>query len=686
MKVKFELLLTSLLLLASFAWAGRWTIDSFDDSPDPGEADSFIAQESAGGLKPVQPEQVTQQGNRLYVRQKFEDPFGDEEATYQIFQGRATEAAKGLGKISLEGIPYPTLLKMKLFYSRNAKGDDDLETVYFDGKDIFVEGEDPVYINLNGKMEELRPLVSKELKVSVTSEPSGATVTVGNTERGKTPVTFNVTSSKTIAAVISKEGYYTIIKPITPGERQTVQEGVLLTEKTPMNNPAATFRSQMKTAIANKDGSSLRGIKTDVQKTLSTYGTDAKKNIDAIMSKYPANPAKAQNESSGEFNDRQKIWANMQAKERDALNKEAQNISNELKDLLTEIDASIGEMEFTLRYEYIPNSAITFANMGVRDFTINAELSNSRIKFNAKNVRAGYGSVPRNEIAQNEESVHGVLKVWDTPNENGKYSSIYDIALFYDETPLAILNKGTLTSSDATAASRNTERDLNTRIARFPGKAAWDKKDFDATIATLRLGEVPDGVAKPAAPAQDYAYYDEDEDDEEFEDGMEEQESYDYSSYAAARSATEIFGNSDEYLFWSGMVFAAAAIGTGVYGFLTQHTNWQKANDAVNAIEKEISKTKDEIRTACNRADQDPGKQNSCYEQFLLIAQNPNSHLPSAWDFGDNNERDPRGTISTLEERNKVNKATRDSYNKGRIIWFTAAGISAAISITLFAW
>jgi hypothetical protein len=687
MRTKLELLLMSFLLLASMAWAGTWTIDEFDDSPDPGEEDNFIAKESGSGLKPVQPEEVSQQGNRLYVRQKFEDPFGDEDAVYQIFQGRAKEAAKGLGKISLDGIPYTTLLKMKLFYSRNAKGDDDLETVYFDGKDILVEGEDPVYINLNGKMEELKPVTSRDYKISITSEPAGATVTTGNTERGKTPVTFPVTSAKTITVVISKDGYYPVIKAITPAEKQTTQEGVLLTQKASLNNPAATFKSQLQAAISKKDASAIKGIKTDVQKTLSSYGSDAKKAIDGIMSKFPPNPAKTSSESSSEFSARQTIWNNAQARERDALNKEAQSISNELKELLAEVDAAVGEMEFTLKYEYIPNSAITFVNMGVKDFTVNTEISNSRVKFNAKNTRVSYGNVSRNEISQNEEYIHGVLKIWDAPNENGKYSSIYDVAFFYDETPLSVISKGSFTLPEATSASRSTEKDLNSRIARFPGKAAWDKRDSDATISALRLGEIPDASAsrKPAAapaPLMEDAYYDEDEDEEEFESAMGEQESYDYSSYAAARSATDIFGNTDEYLFWTGMAFAAAAIGTGVVGFL-QHFKWQEANDAVKAIDKEISNTKDMIGKICYD-NYEGGEAENCKRRYIKIAEEhrDSNPLPDGW----NSDFEPRGTIYELNQLNKINKDTRDSYNMGRIIFWGSAGISLAISITLFAW
>jgi len=669
MKFKFKLFIAFFLLFIASAYAGKWTIDSFDDSPDPGDPDKYID----GNLKPVPPEQVSQQSGILYVRQKFEDSFGDEEASYQIFRGRPTEAAKNLGKISLDGIPYATLLKMKLFYKKTATGDDDLETVYFDGKDIFVEGEDPVYINLNGKMEELKPVVSKEYKISVTSEPSGATVTVNNASKGSTPVTFNVTSSKTITAVISKDGYYTEVKPITPTDRQTTQEGVLLTAKKPLNNPATAYKAELQTAILGKNASAIKTLRSSVKQTLDNYNSDSKKSIEAVMSKYPANPPKAASESSTDYSARQTIWTNAQSREREALNKEAQGIFYELKDLLSEIDAAAGSLDFTLKYEYIPSSAISFVNMSIKDFTINTELSNSRVKFNYSNAKVAYGSVPRNELAQNQESVHGVLKIWDNPNENGKFASIYDIAFFYDETPLKILSKGSFSLSEATPASRNTEKDLNSRIAKYSGKAEWDKKDEIATLKALRAGEIPDYAAAPkkTQPVEE-AVYDEDEDEEEFDEEVEAQNEYDYSRYGATGNATQIFGNTDEYLFWASMAFLAGAVGTGVVGFL-QQSKYKDADKAVSDFRREIDKTYTTIKNNCSGKSDPAG----CEKDAIDKAKSPTT---------DNNYDPPENTLFQLENDLSINEKSRDSYKNGFITLYSAAAVSAAISITLYLW
>jgi hypothetical protein len=708
MKLKLKLFMAFFLLLAASAWAGKWTIDSFDESPDPGDPDNYID----GDLKPVKPGQVSQQSNTLYVRQKFEDTFGDGGATYQIFKGRPTAEAKSLGKISVDGISYGTLLKMKLFYTKNAKGDDDLETVYFDGKDILVEGEDPVFINLNGKMEELKPIVSRDFKISISSEPAGATVTVGGTNKGVTPLTFNVTSQKTITAVITKDGYYTAVKPITPSSKQTMQEGVSLVAKKSLDNPAKAYKSQLQSAMSSKSTSALKSLRSDVKKTLDNYNSDSKKNIEAVISKYPANPPKASEESSNDYSARQTIYNNAQAKEREALNKEALGIFNELKDLLAEIDASSAGLDFVLKYEYIPSSAITINNMGIKDFTIDAEVINSRVKFNYKKAKLGYGSVARDEIDESQENLHGVLKIWDNPNEKGKFASIYDIAFFYDETPLQILSKGSFDLSEATSNSRSTEKDLNSRIAKFPGKAEWDKKDETATLKALRTGEIPDPYAVKKAPPpppkpqskpqpkpverdeddEDAATYDEDEDEDEVEESVAAQEKYDYSKYGAAGNATQIFGNTDEYLFWTGMVFLAGAIGTGVVGFL-QNSKYLEASKAVDATVGKMQLIEKDIDDKCAEKFGDQTAEfRVCHNAGVAFAQArptypDGTERPPQYSKEDlDKARDDGRVLYILDHYKEVNETTQASYNKSRMIFFGAAGLSAAISIVLFAW
>jgi len=677
MKTSFKFFVLAFVMLTVPVLASKWMIDSFDDSPDPGDPDNYIAAEFGSGLKPVKPNQVTAQSGRFYVRQKFEDLFGDD-ATYQIYQGRTTDATPSLGKISLDGIPYTTILKMKFFYTRSASGDDDLETVYFDGKDIFVEGEDPVYVNLNGRMEELKPAVLKDYKISITSTPPGATVTVGNNERGKTPVTFSVTSTKTLAVVVSMDGHYSVIRPITPAERGVTQESITLTKKQALENPAETFRSQLQRS--SKDAAAMKTLKQDIQKALNTFTADTKKRVDAVLAKFPANPPKLSAESSSDYSTRQAVWTNTQSKERDALNKEAQEHFNELKALLAEVDAAGGDMDFSLKYEYVPTDAIDFTNIGVRDFTISVSHKSSNIGFNYDKAKIGYGSLSRGEIENGQDQVHGVLKIWDKPDASGKSTSIYDIAFFYDETPLKILSKGTFSVDGASNASRNTERDLNSRIAKFPQKSAWDKKDETATLDALRAGvRATRASSKSVAKAPKYEeedeedYYDEDEDEEEFENGMSNQRDSDYSRYGATQSAADIFGNTDEYLFWAGMFFAATAIGTGVVGFL-EHKKYSEFNEAIDAAADNIAALEKEMDNRCG------GRDNDCYRLAYAYSSNPGELAVNS-----NGELIRRG-IWEINQNKKANTEKRDTYNKSRIIWFSGAAVSLGLSITLFLW
>jgi len=556
-------------------------------------------------------------------------------------------------------------------------------------------------------MEELKPVVSRDFKISISSEPAGATVTVGGTNKGVTPITFNVTSQKTITAVITKDGYYTTVKPITPSSKQTIQEGVSLVAKKPLENPAKAYKSQLQSAMSSKSTSTLKNLRSDVKKTLDNYNSDSKKAIEAVMSKYPSNPSKASEESSNDYSARQTIYNNAQAKEREALNKEALGIFNELKDLLAEIDASSAGLDFVLKYEYIPSSAITINNMSIKDFSIDAEVINSRVKFNYTKAKLGYGSVSRDEIEDNQENLHGVLKIWDNPNEKGKFASIYDIAFFYDETPLQVLSKGSFNLSEATSASRSTEKDLNSRIAKFPGKAEWDKKDETATLKALRTGEIPDPYSvkkskpeppkpqpKPQAkPVQrddddDEATYDEDEDEDEVEESVAAQEKYDYSRYGATGNATQIFGNTDEYLFWTGMVFLAGAIGTGVVGFM-QNNKYLEADKAVKATAGKIDEINQTINDAC--AEFTDSKQNSdciiASKDFAQTRPEYDGERPPQYSKEDLDEARRQGRVLyILDHYWNVNNKTRESYNTSRIIFFGAAGLSATISVILFAW
>lgn len=258
------------------------------------------------------------------------------------------------------------------------------------------------------------------------------------------------------------------------------------------------------------------------------------------------------------------------------------------------------------KYEYIPNSALKISNVGVKDF--------------------------------------------NTPNP----ASIYDVALFYDETPLAVLRR-------------------NSNLAYSSAPRPYD---FDDDEEEEEEGEEEE-------EEEDEASYDEDEDEDEFDRGMSRQKKYDYSRSAASSSASDIFGNTDEYLFWAGVAFAAAAVGTGVVGFL-QNRTYTEANDAVSKAKSDVEKFKTEVMNSC-------GGDQTCINVILkTVAVSPAGN-PTVCAMGGENPTyqttcNEGGYIYKKNLNISANEKVRDSYNTARIIFFSAAAVSAGISIILFTW
>ena len=259
------------------------------------------------------------------------------------------------------------------------------------------------------------------------------------------------------------------------------------------------------------------------------------------------------------------------------------------------------------KYEYIPNSALKISNVGVKD-------------FNTQNP-----------------------------------VSIYDVALFYDETPLAVLRK-------------------NSNLAYSSAPRPYDFDDDEE-------GEEEEDDEGEEDEEEDEASYDEDEDEDEFDRGMSRQNKYDYSRSAASTSASDIFGNTDEYLFWTGMAFAAIAIGTGVVGFL-QHQTYAEANSAVEEAKKEVKKFEEDVKQLC---DGNKDCENTALKYVAIsgpgvVCRNDGSPEPYPTTCSEG------GYIYKKNLNISANEEVRKSFNTSRIIFFSAAAVSAAISITLFAW
>lgn len=673
-RLSFWLLLA---LLAADAFAGPFTIDKFEGE-DVGDPDTYIAAEFSNQLKKANPNQI--QDGRFYVRQKFEDPFGEDASTYQLYEGRPTAARAKLGKFSLPEVSYSQLLKAKFFLNRGASGDDDIEKVYFDGKSVFVEGEDPIFASIDGKMQELQPSVEREYPVSLTSQPAGAAVSLAGESKGVTPLTLTLNTTRPVVLTLSKSGYYTALKLLKATPGKTLQEGVLLTPKKDLENPVNALRAKLLEGKKKDDKKALEALKNTVQSKLDNWSSESAKSIDVILAKYPPNPAKSGDETPDEFNARKTVWEEERNKEKSNLESAASSYEAAMQDLIKEIEAAIAGDPFSLRYIYIPNSSLSFGKMGVKDFEVSVSNSSDELTFNYDKAKVAYGSISKSELTADQSKVHAVAKVWNTAGSYGKYNAFHDIAFFYDEAPLSLLAKGKFSSSDADDAANQLAADNNKKLTSLPNRAAWNSNDQAATLAALQKGASPapvvEEVAAVPAPEADTASEDSDSsaysaeaDQDQLASTVAESEEDDESADDAEYDVTDRFGNTDEYIRWAAWGMAGVAVVTGVIGVL-EHQKYSDAKSAYDNTESEIALIKEDIRKACN-SDVD------CEKAAIYYASLPEFK-------NDNGEAaNPLYVLNTWQTKNK---STMDSYNSSRILWLSLSAASIAGSVVLFTW
>lgn len=153
---------TLMFLLATLAFAGPYDIAEFS-SNDVGTPDAYIAAEFGGELAVADPSAVTDiQEGRLFVRQKFDDPFGEEPTTYQLYQGQTGEQFSTLTPLEAEGVDYTKLVKAKFYEKRGMAADQDVAKVYFDGKSIFAENMTSLIAFVDGSQVMLKAATPQE--------------------------------------------------------------------------------------------------------------------------------------------------------------------------------------------------------------------------------------------------------------------------------------------------------------------------------------------------------------------------------------------------------------------------------------------------------------------------------------------------------------------------------------------
>ena len=142
-------LLMVLCLSVVSAFAGVYDIEEFS-AKDAGTPDDYIAAEVGGTPKVAPADEVeTLQEGRLVVRQKFEDPFGESETSYQLYQGGKGDLSS-MTALTADGVDYSKLVSAKLYERRGMSADKDVEKVYFDGKAVYAPGLTTAIVFIDG--------------------------------------------------------------------------------------------------------------------------------------------------------------------------------------------------------------------------------------------------------------------------------------------------------------------------------------------------------------------------------------------------------------------------------------------------------------------------------------------------------------------------------------------------------
>lgn len=164
-------LFTALCLSVVSAFAGAYDIEEFA-AKDAGVPDEYIVAEFGGELKVAPAEEVSSlQEGRLVVRQKFEDPFGETETSYQLYQGGAGDLSS-MTAMTAEGVDYSKLVTAKLYEKRGVPAEQDVEKVYFDGKSVFAPGLTTAIVFIDGSPVVLKGETAEEETPVAAAEPA----------------------------------------------------------------------------------------------------------------------------------------------------------------------------------------------------------------------------------------------------------------------------------------------------------------------------------------------------------------------------------------------------------------------------------------------------------------------------------------------------------------------------------
>lgn len=153
MMKSLKILSLGLLLFVAQGFGQSKTIGSFTEDED-GEASGVIQGEFTDELTKASLSDIKE--GRFIMRQRFEDPFDPDAVMYQLFSGKPGPEASSLNAFTMEGIPYKLLAKKKFYPAETSPYDEDIEQVYFDGKNVYVSSS-AIYVSHTGSMVALTP-------------------------------------------------------------------------------------------------------------------------------------------------------------------------------------------------------------------------------------------------------------------------------------------------------------------------------------------------------------------------------------------------------------------------------------------------------------------------------------------------------------------------------------------------
>lgn len=695
------------LLLISFAFADNFTITKFEGDA-VGAPDDYIAAEFNDELKKANPNAI--QDGRFYVRQKFEDPFDDEATTYGLYQGKLTGAGKAkLGKFALIDKPYSEVLKTKFYLSANSKPDQDVDRVYFDGKFVYVEGESPIFVNIDGKMTELKPSIERVGYFNITSQPSGADISINEEPKGRTPSKVTVLGTRAVVLTLSKPGFYTKIKVMKPLPGQTVEVGELLTEKKDIETPVQSFKTRFLDLSRKNDAKSLQSLRTSVQTKMDEWPRESGALIQKQLALFPVNPAQTNDEAAAEYQNRTTTWEKERTAEQDRLQMIADKATEDLRSLLKQIDEALEGSQFGVNHIYIPSSSIQFGrfNKAQKTFELTIKHSAPEASFTYSGTFS-MGSLDQAQLLAKKDQLQGVLRAWSLTNDAGKTPVMQSIVLYLNKTLLTPSAKGSYTSVDATPALTAKGVEFEGRLAKLNGIALSDfntklEQGTEKLLVTFETAAPPPPapvVATPVAPPPPAPVVtppppkpapepeSSPEPEAQASSDNEESEDVDADAVTAAPDATATddedereasaddaeddleakFGKADEYRNWAAWGLVASAVASGV-GAALQHMNYNKSQKAYDTTAELIQQHKNGIQASCAGLYLDPNQMQVCIDAVTAASR-----------------YELYGTLHVYEPILANNKTIMDSYSTGRTLMLLLTASSIAGSVVLFTW